>query len=105
MSDYYVRYIALPHSVEGVTVPNDDGTYSVYINSDIPAERQQAALAHEIEHIKHDHLYSCKPLSVVEREADGKIVNIFAMSDSIPEFKSLDHLKHYAQQVEGRNKS
>lgn len=99
MSDYYVRMVALPRTVEGVTVPNDDGTYSVYINSEIPAERQQAALAHEIEHIKYDHLYSCKPLSVVEREADGYIIDIFNIDGMIPEFKSLEALKHWTQKI------
>ena len=31
--DYYVRLVELPPTVFGATLPNDDGTFSVYINA------------------------------------------------------------------------
>lgn len=74
MTDYFVYMVSLPKKVEGVTVPNDDGTYTVYINADLPECVQQAALDHELEHIEYDHLYSNKPIKVIEAEADGQIV-------------------------------
>lgn len=69
MFDVFVRLLALPASVEGVTLPNDDGTYDVYLNANLPAERQQVALAHELRHIKKDHLYDANPVWVNEAEA------------------------------------
>ena len=44
MTDYFVRLIALPYHVHGFTMPNDDGTYSVYINSLLSPRAQRAAL-------------------------------------------------------------
>lgn len=66
---YFVRLLPLPSSVEGVTLPNDDGTYDIYINSVLPLWRQQEALAHELAHIKKDHLYSEDPIRIIEAEA------------------------------------
>lgn len=96
MFDYYVYLVKLPRAVEGFVTPNDDDSYTIYINSEMPAEKRTAALKHELEHIKRGHLYSDKPLSVIEAEADGKAANIFALDDMIPEFLSLDALKHWA---------
>jgi len=31
--DYYVRFVDFPPTVLGATLPNDDGTFSVYINA------------------------------------------------------------------------
>lgn len=33
MLEYYVRLVSLPRAVEGVSVPNDDGSFDIYINS------------------------------------------------------------------------
>ena len=52
MLDYYVRYIALPRTVEGVSIPNDDGTFDIYINSTLPPAKQDAVLQHELRHLK-----------------------------------------------------
>ena len=66
---YFVRLLPLPSSVEGVVLPNDDGTYDIYINANLPAERQEAVLRHELAHIKKDHLYSEDPIRIIEAEA------------------------------------
>ena len=66
---YFVRLLPLPPPVEGVVLPNDDGTYDIYINANLPVERQEAALAHEVAHIKKDHLYSEDPIRIIEAEA------------------------------------
>ena len=46
--DYFVRLVELPASVEGVTVPNDDGSFDIYINSRLGEERRRAKLEHEL---------------------------------------------------------
>ena len=70
--DHFVRVIELPHTVRGVTVPNDDGTFSVYINAAYDAGVQRSTLEHELEHLARDHFYSAAPIAVQEAEADGK---------------------------------
>ena len=70
--DCFVRYAELPLSVEGVTVPNNDGTFDIYINSLLPAERQEETLAHELEHIHKDHFYNdIAPVQALEAEAEN----------------------------------
>lgn len=97
MTDYFVYMVELPYRVEGITVPNNDGTYSVYINSARSEGTQRAALAHELEHIENDHLYSNKPIKMVEKEADGAIPNLFVGNDPghVPCFASLEAFKNY----------
>ena len=57
MTDTYVRLVSLPAKVEGVTLPNDDGTFDIYINSRLSPARQQETLEHELRHIRHEHFY------------------------------------------------
>ena len=68
---YYTRYIELPMRVEGVTLPNDDGSFDIYINASLPPDRQEAALRHELEHIRQDHLYD-DARSVVDLEQEAR---------------------------------
>lgn len=69
MFDVFVRYAPFPVSTEAVVIPNDDATFDIYINSRICAAKQQAALAHELEHLKRDHLYNADPVVQNEKEA------------------------------------
>ena len=66
---YFVRLIALPPAVRGAVLPNDDGTYTIIINSVLSAETRLAVLRHELAHIKKDHLYSEDPIRIIEAEA------------------------------------
>lgn len=69
--DYFVRYADLPLSVEGVTVPNTDGTFDIYINALLPEDQQAETLAHELEHIRKDHFYNdIAPVQAIEAEAE-----------------------------------
>jgi hypothetical protein len=52
--DYYVRYVALPRKVHGMTVLDENGFHNVYINSLLSREEQRAAYDHELEHIRGD---------------------------------------------------
>ena len=62
----------LPH-IRGVTVPNDDGTFSIYINASLSAEARREALEHEIYHIRHDHLYQSElHVSSCEKDAAAR---------------------------------
>lgn len=65
----FVRLVTFPVSVRAVTIPNDDGTFDIYINDVLPEELRQAALEHELKHIRKDHFYDCNPVWINEREA------------------------------------
>ena len=70
--DYFVRYIPLPYHIGGASVANNDGTYSIYLNSNHYADRQWRSLLHEVAHCSCGHLDSRKDLpdEVKEWEAD-----------------------------------
>lgn len=69
VGDVFIRFVPLPYSVRAVTLPNDDGTFDVYINDNLPDELRRKALRHELEHIKKDHFYDCNPVWINEQEA------------------------------------
>jgi len=64
-----VRYIPLPYTIYGVTLPNDNGDFSIYINSNISDQKQKEAVEHEIKHIELDHFYNEDPVRLNELEA------------------------------------
>ena len=68
-SDIFVRMIPLPVTVPAVVLPNDDGTFDIYINAALPEELQHRALRHELRHINQDHLYNNDPVWLNEQEA------------------------------------
>ena len=71
--DHFVRLIRLPPKIRGVTVSNDDGTFSVYINDLYGDEARREALRHELEHLARDHFYAPDPVALQEAEAAGSI--------------------------------
>ena len=54
--DYYVRFVDFPPTVLGATLPNDDGTFSVYINARLGDDARRETLRHELEHLSLIHI-------------------------------------------------
>ena len=65
----FIRSVPLPSAVRAVTLPNDDGTFDIYINSNLPEELQHNALTHELKHIRKAHFYNDDPVWLNELEA------------------------------------
>ena len=72
--DYYVRFVDFPPTVLGATLPNDDGTFSVYINARLGDDARRETLRHELEHMARDHFYRDAPVAAQEAEARGEKV-------------------------------
>lgn len=70
MPQVFVRTIPLPYTVHGLVTPNDDGTYNIYLNENLPEEARRRYLSHELAHISGDHLYDDRPVDELEMEAD-----------------------------------
>ena len=69
-ADFFVRLIVFPTcTCGGMVMPNDDGTFSVYINARTSADQQRRAYRHEVSHIEHDDFYRAAPISQIEEEA------------------------------------
>ena len=97
MADTFVRLVALPVKVEGVTLPNDDGSFDIYINSRLSPARQQETLEHELRHIRHGHFYLDMPLRRMERQAEGEALNVVLRPPAgmIPCFASEEALARW----------
>lgn len=65
-ADYFVRVVDLPPSIGGMVTPNDDGTFSVYINARKSCEKQKKSLAHEVKHITNEDFYGGKSVEEIE---------------------------------------
>ena len=70
MNNIYIRGVALPGRVRGVTVKDDEDDYNVYINTQLCPETQRRAAAHEIKHIYQNHFYNYAPVIINELEAN-----------------------------------
>ena len=94
MIDYFVRQVPLPRKVEGVTIPNNDGSFDIYINSLLPPDRYEQVLEHELRHLRSEHFYLEMPISHMERQADGEELNVVLHppAGQIPCFHSQEHL-------------
>lgn len=102
---YYVRLVPLPAKVDGLTVPNDDGSFDIYLNADHCEARRQEHLKHEIDHIFEDHFYQeTKSITAIEQEANSPaahtpppVPHVFreAPAGTIPFFSSLDSFGKY----------
>ena len=65
-----VYYLDMPTTIHARTVPNEDGSYSVFVNSRLSHAARQKAIAHEIKHINRGDFDSdCeKPVQQIESE-------------------------------------
>lgn len=99
--DYFVRVIELPRAVRGVTVPNDDGTFSVYINSLYDDGIQRETLEHELAHLARDHFYKAGSIAVQEAEASGRTgVGTASAERCIRLYPSLQALEDYLRSID-----
>ena len=70
--DYFVYYVRFPnHANPSSVTPNDDGTYTIYLNTRFPEAFLQVQLKHELVHIQAGHFDSNMPITLIELQADG----------------------------------
>lgn len=66
-ADYFIRYMDLPPGIFAFVTPNDDGTFSIYLDPRRSHDQQLADCRHEICHIVNDDFYNGLPISEVEK--------------------------------------
>lgn len=70
--EIFVRIIPLPVRVGAVVMPNDDGTFDVYISSHLDEKQRRQKLAHELKHVAGEHFYRSIDVTKAEREANAE---------------------------------
>lgn len=97
--DHFVRLVELPRTVRGVSVPNDDGTFSVYINSLCDDGTRRETLEHELVHLARDHFYKAGSVALQEAEAAGKPLTEAAPIRRIRLYPSRGELEAWLRSV------
>ena len=69
MTEIIIRKIPLPAHVRAFTMPDAQGDYNVYVNSDLSLEQQLKSLQHELRHIRRDDFYK-RDLTAQEIESE-----------------------------------
>lgn len=65
-ADFFVYYADFPPTVRGVVTPNDDGTFSIFLNSRLSDSQKLLTYLHEVHHIENDDFYNGQPLQIIE---------------------------------------
>lgn len=65
-------YTKLRPTQTAVLKLNDDGTYTILVNSDKPIDVQRKGILHELGHIIHDDMYSNANIDLIERMAHAR---------------------------------
>ena len=69
-ADYFVKLVDFPTcSCGGVILLNEDGTYTILLNSRLSHEQNADSLIHELNHIKNGDFYRSIPIKQIEAEA------------------------------------
>ena len=66
---FCARIINLPRHINAVTVMDEEGYYSVYLNANLSYDECKKAFQHEMEHVKREHFYTDTPVCLCEKEA------------------------------------
>lgn len=67
MDNIFLRYLALPTTIKGLTVQDESGDYNVYLNSRLAYEANRQTLQHEIQHISNNDFDKFSHIKNIER--------------------------------------
>lgn len=70
-ADYFVIWVPFPKNngtEGGMVMPNDDGTFNIYLDTNLLGQRRKAkkTFRHEEKHIQDDDFYNGKPIKDIE---------------------------------------
>lgn len=69
-ADYFIRFVDFPVcSCGGAILLNEDGTYTILLNSRLSRQQNKDSLIHELNHIKNGDFYRDVPIKQIEAEA------------------------------------
>lgn len=73
--DIIIRKIPLPLRVRAFTIPDSDGDYNIYINSNLSDEQQKKSLAHEKSHIENEDFLKSSSAGEIEELAKDRLIS------------------------------
>lgn len=64
--DYFIYYMNMPPKIYAFVMPNEDATFSIFLDPRRDYFHRQIDLEHELNHIRNDDLYNGLPISAIE---------------------------------------
>ena len=64
--DYFVRFWIMPPKIYSFIIPNDDGTFSIYLDPRRDYYHRMKDLEHELNHIRNGDFYNGLPIQTIE---------------------------------------
>ena len=64
--DYYIYFRIMPPKIYAFITPNDDGTFSIYLDPRRSYLQRKRDLDHELNHIRRGDFYNGLPLQQIE---------------------------------------
>lgn len=64
----YIREMKMPLTIRAFTVPDENGDFNIYINSDLSDEAKEEALKHEKLHIENNDFSSDELARKIEED-------------------------------------
>ena len=71
-----VRVVGLPSTIRGLTVPDTEGNYNIFLNKNLTYEMQVDTYQHEFNHVRMGHFCSTDPVVVLEKKAKYQGIQI-----------------------------
>ena len=68
----FIRETKMPLTIRAFTVPDENGDYNIYINSDLSDEAKKSALEHEKRHIENNDFESDE----LARKIEGQLLGV-----------------------------
>lgn len=69
MNRIFLRLASMPMTVKGVTIPDAEGDYTVFINDALCPETRKRVIEHEMAHIRQNHFSDTLTVEDAERDA------------------------------------
>lgn len=64
--DFFIRFMELPKGIYAFVMPNDDATFSIFLDPRRSYDQMHADCDHEVRHITRDDFYNGQPIHVIE---------------------------------------
>lgn len=77
MGDTFIHMVSLPSYVRGLTIPDENGDFTIIINDNLDDLVQRKTLEHELQHVILDHFYDSNDVAEDEVSCSNHTINSF----------------------------
>ena len=72
--EYQIKMLNMPTSIRALTVMNEDGSFTIFINCRLSFEQQKKSFLHELEHINNNDFDKMISVDTLEHYAHERTI-------------------------------